>query len=42
MDTKINETSDFKGLSCPMPMMKFTKTMKGMLMGLISQRSRFE
>jgi len=30
METKINETLDCKGLSCPMPMMKLAKTMKGM------------
>ena len=28
METKINETLDCKGLSCPMPMMKLAKTMK--------------
>ena len=30
MDAKIDETLDVKGLSCPMPMMKLAKTMKGM------------
>jgi len=30
MDIKIDETLDCKGLSCPMPMMKLAKTMKGM------------
>lgn len=30
MDTKINETLDCKGLSCPMPMMKLAKAMKAM------------
>ena len=30
MDIKINETLDCKGLSCPMPMMKLAKAMKGM------------
>ena len=33
MDTKINETLDCKGLSCPMPMMKLAKTIKGMKSG---------
>ena len=35
MDAKINETLDCKGLSCPMPMMKLAKTMKGMKSGEI-------
>jgi len=30
MEITINETLDCKGLSCPMPMMKLAKTMKGM------------
>ena len=30
MNVQINETLDVKGLSCPMPMMKLAKTMKGM------------
>jgi len=30
METKINETLDCKGLSCPMPMMKLAKAMKGL------------
>jgi tRNA 2-thiouridine synthesizing protein A len=30
MDVKIDVTLDCKGLSCPMPMMKLAKTMKGM------------
>ena len=35
MDANINETLDCKGLSCPMPMMKLAKTMKGMKSGEI-------
>ena len=30
MDAKIDATLDCKGLSCPMPMMKLAKMMKGM------------
>ena len=30
MDIKIDNTLDCKGLSCPMPMMKLAKAMKGM------------
>ena len=30
MDAKIDTTLDCKGLSCPMPMMKLAKAMKGM------------
>lgn len=30
MDTKIKETLDCKGLSCPMPMMKLAKAMKAL------------
>ena len=30
METKIDETLDCKGLSCPMPMMKLAKAMKAM------------
>jgi len=33
METKIDKTLDCKGLSCPMPMMKLAKTMKGMKSG---------
>ncbi len=33
MVTKIDKTLDCKGLSCPMPMMKLAKTMKGMNSG---------
>ena len=33
METKIDETLDCKGLSCPMPMMKLAKAMKGMQSG---------
>lgn len=33
MDTKIDTVLDCKGLSCPMPMMKLAKTMKGMKSG---------
>jgi len=35
MDTKIDKILDCKGLSCPMPMMKLAKTMKGMKSGEI-------
>lgn len=35
MDIKINETLDCKGLSCPMPMMKLAKAMKGLNSGEI-------
>lgn len=30
MNVEIKETLDVKGLSCPMPMMKLAKAMKGM------------
>jgi len=33
MEAKIDLTLDCKGLSCPMPMMKLAKTMKGMKPG---------
>lgn len=33
MDVKIDQTLDCKGLSCPMPMMKLAKTMKGLKQG---------
>ncbi len=33
METKIDQTLDCKGLSCPMPMMKLAKTMKSMKPG---------
>lgn len=33
MDAKIDKTLDCKGLSCPMPMLKLAKTMKGMKAG---------
>ena len=33
METKIDQTLDCKGLSCPMPMMKLAKAMKGMNSG---------
>lgn len=33
MEANITETLDVKGLSCPMPMMKLAKTMKGMKSG---------
>ncbi len=33
METIIDNTLDCKGLSCPMPMMKLAKTMKGMKSG---------
>lgn len=33
METKIDETLDCKGLSCPMPMMKLAKAMKTMQSG---------
>jgi len=33
METKIDQTLDCKGLSCPMPMMKLAKAMKGMKSG---------
>ena len=33
MGTTIDKTLDCKGLSCPMPMMKLAKTMKGMKSG---------
>jgi len=35
METKIDTVLDCKGLSCPMPMMKLAKTMKGMKSGEI-------
>jgi tRNA 2-thiouridine synthesizing protein A len=33
METKIDQTLDCKGLSCPMPMMKLAKAFKGMKSG---------
>lgn len=33
MDYIVNETLDCKGLSCPMPMMKLAKAMKGLNSG---------
>ena len=33
METKIDITLDCKGLSCPMPMMKLAKAIKGMKSG---------
>jgi len=33
MDIKIDQTLDCKGLSCPMPMLKLAKTMKGLKSG---------
>jgi tRNA 2-thiouridine synthesizing protein A len=33
METKIDQTLDCKGLSCPMPMLKLSKTMKGLQKG---------
>ncbi len=30
MNVEINQTLDVKGLSCPMPMLKLAKAMKGM------------
>lgn len=33
MDTKIDMVLDCKGLSCPMPMLKLAKTMKGLKSG---------
>ncbi len=35
METKTDETLDCKGLSCPMPMMKLAKAMKGMQSGKV-------
>ncbi|MCK5339094.1 MAG: sulfurtransferase TusA family protein [Bacteroidales bacterium] len=35
MDIKIDETLDCKGLSCPMPMMKLAKAIKGLNSGEI-------
>ncbi len=35
MENKINQTLDCKGLSCPMPMMKLAKAMKGLKSGEI-------
>ena len=32
---KIDKTLDCKGLSCPMPILKLAKTMKGMESGLV-------
>ncbi len=34
-DIKIDETLDCKGLSCPMPMLKFTKAMKKLKSGQV-------
>lgn len=33
METKVDQTLDCKGLSCPMPMMKLAKTVKGLKSG---------
>ncbi len=33
MDIKFDQTLDCKGLSCPMPMMKLAKAMKGLKQG---------
>ena len=33
MDVKIDQTLDCKGLSCPMPMLKVAKAMKGLKSG---------
>ena len=33
METKIDQTLDCKGLSCPMPMMKLAKAVKGLKSG---------
>jgi tRNA 2-thiouridine synthesizing protein A len=33
METKFDQTLDCKGLSCPMPMMKLAKAMKGLKAG---------
>ena len=35
METKIDKTLDCKGLSCPMPMMKLAKAMKGLKSGQV-------
>jgi len=35
METKIDQTLDCKGLSCPMPMMKLAKAMKGLKSGQV-------
>ena len=35
MATKADQTLDCKGLSCPMPIMKLAKTMKGMKKGQV-------
>ena len=35
MENKIDQTLDCKGLSCPMPMMKLAKAMKGLKSGEI-------
>lgn len=33
METKVDQTLDCKGLSCPMPMMKLAKAVKGLKTG---------
>ncbi len=33
METKVDQTLDCKGLSCPMPMMKLAKAIKGLKSG---------
>ncbi len=33
METKVDQILDCKGLSCPMPMMKLAKTVKGLKSG---------
>ncbi|NCC73882.1 MAG: sulfurtransferase TusA family protein [Sphingobacteriia bacterium] len=35
METKIDQTVDCKGLSCPMPMMKLAKAMKDLKSGQV-------
>ncbi len=35
MEAKIDQTLDCKGLSCPMPMMKLAKAMKGLKSGQV-------
>jgi tRNA 2-thiouridine synthesizing protein A len=35
METKIDQTLDCKGLSCPMPMMKLAKAMKDLKSGQV-------
>ncbi len=35
METNVDQTLDCKGLSCPMPMMKLAKAMKGLKSGQV-------